>query len=172
MMAKKKPQPVVCVVCETTFFSTMAGRVYNAPKFCSDHCFYIDYRRKHPERLKESRRKTHMKYREKDLANNKMWWRKNSKKLKKKRADYQKALPREKTSEYSRRYYKNNQVKERDRAYHYYYIGTEAPKGDLGWLKKAKTIVRNAQRQIVFGATPEACVSQRRKSEPEKTSPT
>ena len=169
---KKEAQRVVCVVCGITFFSMMTGRKYNAPKFCSQRCFSVDWKRKHPEKVKASRRKTHLKHREKDLKNNQEWWRKNANKLKPKRAEYQKLLPPEKRKEYSRRYYNGNQTKERNRAYVAYYLGHENPKGDLGWLRRAKTTLRNAQRLLKSGETPEACITQRTGSKPDETSQT
>jgi hypothetical protein len=169
---KKQPQPVVCVVCGTTFFSKRADATYNAAKFCSGKCFSADWKRKNPERMKAARRKTHLKHREKDLENNRQWWRKNATKLKPKRVEYQKSIPPEKTSEYAKRHYKKHRVKIRNRATVGYYLGYANPKGDLGWLRRAKTSIRNAQRLLLSGVTPEACVSQKVVSETDETSQT
>jgi hypothetical protein len=169
---ERKTSTVICAVCETAFQSSRAGVIYNAPKFCSDKCFHIDYKRRHPDKVKASRRKTHLKHREKDLKKNKEWWKKNRTKLKKKRAEYTASLPPEKRKEYSRRYYNKHTTRERERRYKAYYLGHENPKGDLGWLKKARTTLRNAQRELTLGVTPEACVSQRIRSRPDEISPT
>lgn len=169
---KGEPQPVVCVVCGISFLSRMTGRKYNAPKFCSQRCFSADWKRKNPEKIKAARRKTHLKHREKDLKNNREWWRKNAEKLKPIRAEYQRSLPPEKRSEYSQRHYDKHQTKERNRGYVAYYLGHKNPKGDLGWLRRAKTALRNAQRQLKSGETPEACITQRTGLKPDGTSQT
>src|SRR5262245_3770109 len=146
---------------------------YNAPKYCSDRC-YCRWRCIDPEqkkKIKEYRRRTHLKHREKDLQNNRRWWRKNRKKLKARRAEYQRL--RAHTPEviaWRKKYYQKNKTKERNRAYRSYYLGHK-PKGDLGWLRKAKTNLRNVQRFIKSGETPEVCVSRRTRSKPEETLP-
>ena len=163
---------VICATCGREFFSSREGVKYNAPRFCSDKCWGEDWRRRNPDKIKAARHKTHMKHREKDLKNNKLWWEKNRHKLKEKREEYRKAELPEKRKEYSRRYYWKHTTKERNRAYRDYYLGHANPKGDLGWLRRARTILRNAQRELVLGETPEACVLQRTRSEPDETSQT
>jgi len=163
---------VICVTCGTEFFSKREGATYNAPRFCSDKCWRKDWNPRNQDKLKASRRKTHLKHREKDLKNNREWWKKNRAKLKEKRAAYERALPPEKRKEYSRRHYRKHTIKERERAYKAYYLGHANPKGDLGWLRRARTILRNAQRQITSKETPEACISQRIRSGPDEISQT
>lgn len=161
---------IICAVCGTEFSSPREGMTYNAPKYCSKKCKDAGWKLNNPEKVKEARRRTHLNHREKDLANNRRWWRKNRKKLKVARQEYQRAHRKE-CREYSRKHYGKHKVRERNRAYRNYYLGHK-PKGEPGWLRRAKTEFRNVQRFIQTGKTPEACVSQRIRSEPGSNSPT
>ena len=162
---------VTCIECGTKFESVREGCSYNAPKYCSERCYSIRFKRNNPEKIKAYRRANYLRYRERYLEENRQWWRKNKNKLKEHRAKYQREHLVE-FRKYSRKHYNKNKTLERNRAYREYYLGAKNPKGDIGWLRKAKTVLRNAQRQLSWGLTPEACISRRIKSAPEKTSRT
>src|SRR5262245_17159 len=106
---------VTCVVCGIRFSSTREGATYNAPRFCSGRCKSADKKRKNPEKVKAARRKTHLKHREKDLENNRRWWRKNRNKLKMQRAEYR-GTHKEKFREYAKKSYWKLQIKNKNRA--------------------------------------------------------
>lgn len=115
---------------------------------CCEKCKKIDgkkWKKQNHEKVKESRRLTHLKTREKDLAQGKAWYKKNKTKHLKRNKAWARDHPDE-MRKYSRKHYWNNHEKERARAARLYYHGPKNPTGARQWLSKAKSYRRAAIR--------------------------
>ena len=103
-------------------------------------------------------------------------------KLKQRKREYYHKHPERHTRFTNERYVEENRRRNRERyhthkaemlekSYRDYYLGFSKPKGERGWLGKAKVNLRNVRRFLKTGETPEFRLSQRFQSKPQSNSP-